>query len=115
MFFTLGVLVVPGLCAAAAMDPNFLVLKATHSNSVQLPEPPMDDAKDCAQHLGELLMEGLYVDDTNIPMFSLEPEKVVADENRPLYFVMFRLSNKSIRHPKTAIIHCTRYALEESE
>ena len=107
--FTLGVLVLPGLCAALEI-PLFVVTNAAHSDSVQLAEPSMDDAKDCAQHLGELLMEGLRVDDTNIRMFS--PEKVVDGGGGVEYLSLFNLSNSSIRRPKTAIIVCRRYAPE---
>ncbi len=114
MLFTLGVLVVPGLRAAEnPLDQYMVVTIATHSDYVTLAEPSMDDAKDCAQHLGELLMEGLYVDDTNIHMSSLEVEEVVRDAINPVYKSIFHLSNNSIWHPKTAIIVCTRYAADK--
>ncbi len=102
VFFSLGVLILPGLCAALEF-PKFIVTNATHSSYVQLTGPSTDDAQNCAQHLGELLEEGLEIDDTNT--LKPSPQRILG-EFEDQYSASFHLSNGSFRNTKTAIIKC---------
>ncbi len=106
-FFTLGFLVLPELYAVVripAQEQIMYVAKAFQSGYVNTVEPLPEDQKDCAEHLAELLEEGLDINDTNI--LSFNPAKVIVDEIQ--YVAVFHLSNDSLFRPKTAIIWCTR-------
>ncbi len=73
-------------------DYRLVVSTAFHSGNVKTLAPPaFEEEKECAQHLAELMSEGLGIVETSLVFNSRQ---------------RFHLSNNSSRNPKAAIILC---------
>ena len=82
---------------------------ALHSAGVITPEPAVEDEKDCAEHLGDLMDEGLwFVETTNTSALVVRVSRMKADTSW-----IHHLASTSSRNPKTAIITCTKLNVEE--
>ena len=104
IILTFSVLALPGFVAAEE-DADYIVVSASHSGNVSTPAPAPEAEKDCAQHLADLMNEGMAIVETSILEDALKVAKEVG------FRAAFHLSNASSRNPKAAIIVCGR--LEE--
>jgi hypothetical protein len=108
VILTFSVFVLPGFAAAVrAADFRAGVFAASHSENVNTSVPAPEEEKDCAQHLAELLSEGMAIVETST--FRDTANTVVQLNPGAVGFrAAFHLSNASPLNPKAAIIVCQK-------
>jgi len=107
IILTFIVLALAGFITAQENAEFLTVVSASHSGNVNTAVPGSEEEKDCAQHLAELLNEGMAIVETTMPG---SPINAVADAQAvgAEYSAVFHLSNNSSRNPKAAIIVCQK-------
>ncbi len=111
IILTFSVLALSGFVAAQDNAEFLTVASASHSSNVNTPAPAPEDEKDCAQHLAELLNEGMVIIETST--FGDAAQKVVDAQAVAAGFgAAFHLSNASSLNPKAAIILCQKLVEE---